>query len=93
MISHGGCLTALGSVGAKHHLSSLGSSASAAAMTDPDPNPFADGDVIACYGGAKPADKHLASRVCCIDDEIIGWPPQRRYRQTQNSASISVQIA
>src|SRR5712692_3320729 len=33
-------------------------SVSAAAMTDPDPNPFADCDVVVCYGGAKLADKH-----------------------------------
>jgi hypothetical protein len=36
-------------------------SVSAAVMTDPDPNPFANCDVIACYGNAKPADKHLAA--------------------------------
>jgi hypothetical protein len=29
-------------------------SLSAAAMTDPDPNPFADCDVITCYGNARP---------------------------------------
>jgi hypothetical protein len=48
-------------------------SASAAAMTDLDPNPFADCDYIRCYGGAKPADKHLVSKVHCVDDETIGW--------------------
>lgn len=31
----------------------------------------ADRDVIVCYGGAKLADKHLAARVHCVDDEII----------------------
>jgi hypothetical protein len=36
-------------------------SVSAAAMTDPDPNPFADCDVIICYVGAKVLDRHLAS--------------------------------
>jgi hypothetical protein len=36
-------------------------SVSAAAMTDPDPNPFADCDVIACYGNAGPTDVHLGS--------------------------------
>jgi hypothetical protein len=37
-------------------------SVSAAAMTDPDPNPFTDGcTIIACYGNAKPGDVHLAS--------------------------------
>jgi hypothetical protein len=28
-----------------------------------------------------------------VDDEIVGWLTQRRYRQTQNSGSISDQIA
>jgi hypothetical protein len=30
----------------------------------------ADCDVIACYGGAKPTDKHLASKIHCVDDQI-----------------------
>jgi hypothetical protein len=55
-------------------------SVSAAAMTDPDPNPFADCDVIVCYGGAKLFDKHLASIVLCIDDEIICWLEHREQR-------------
>jgi hypothetical protein len=39
-------------------------------MTDRD-NPFADGcTVIRCYGNAKPADKHLASTIHCVDEEI-----------------------
>ena len=38
-----------------------------------DPNPFGDGEVIVCYGGAKPADTHLASIIHCVDDEVIGW--------------------
>ena len=46
---------------------------SAARMPDPDPTPLADGDLIVCYGGAKPTDTHLASTVHCIDDEIIKW--------------------
>jgi len=33
----------------------------------------ADCDVIVCYGGAKPEDKHLVSEVHCVDDEITGW--------------------
>jgi hypothetical protein len=43
---------------------------SAAAMQGPDPDPFDDCDVIVCYGGAKAPDKHLASAVHCVDDEI-----------------------
>jgi hypothetical protein len=38
-------------------------STSTAAMTDPDPNPFADCDYIRCYGNAKPEDEHLASTI------------------------------
>jgi len=34
-------------------------SASAAAMTDPDPNPFADCDVVVCYGNAKSEDTQV----------------------------------
>ena len=33
----------------------------------------ADGDLIVCYGGAKLADKHLASKIHCVDDEIVEW--------------------
>ena len=42
-----------------------------------DPNPFADGDIIVCYGNAKLTDRHLAPKVCCIDDEIIEWLADR----------------
>ena len=42
-------------------------------MIDPDLNPFSDCDGIRCYGGAKLTDKHLASTIHCVDDEIIGW--------------------
>jgi hypothetical protein len=28
----------------------------------------ADRDGIACYGRAKPTDKHLASKIHCVDD-------------------------
>jgi hypothetical protein len=56
-------------------------SVSAAAMTDPDPNPFADCDIIVCYGGATLTDKHLAARVQCVDDEIIGWLQRREQRR------------
>jgi hypothetical protein len=37
----------------------------------------ADCDVVVCYGGAKLTDKHLASTVHCVDDEIIGWLKRR----------------
>jgi hypothetical protein len=37
----------------------------------------ADCDVIACYGGDKLTDKHLASKIHCVDDEIIGWLKRR----------------
>jgi hypothetical protein len=48
-----------------------------AAMTDPDPNPFADCDGIRCYGGATLFDKHHAATVRCVDDEINGWLKRR----------------
>jgi hypothetical protein len=41
----------------------------------------ADCDVIVCYGGAKLADKHLASTIHCVDDEIIGWRKRRCSRR------------
>jgi hypothetical protein len=47
-------------------------------MTDPDPNPFADCDVIVCRGGAKLTAEHLASTIHRSDDEIIGWLERRR---------------
>jgi hypothetical protein len=56
-------------------------SASAAAMTDPDPNPFSDCDAIVCYGNAKPTDKHLASTIHCVDDlGVIVWLKRRERR-------------
>jgi hypothetical protein len=30
-----------------------------------------DCDLIVCYGGAKLTHKHLASKIHCVDDEII----------------------
>jgi hypothetical protein len=41
----------------------------------------ADCDVMFCYGGAKLADKHLASTVHCVDDEIIGCLKRREKRR------------
>jgi len=54
-------------------------------MTDPDPNPFADCDVIVCYGGAKPTDQQLASTIHCIDDEIIEWLKRREERRQRDA--------
>jgi hypothetical protein len=31
-----------------------------------------------CGGNASPDDVHLAARVVCVDDEIVGWVEQRR---------------
>jgi hypothetical protein len=52
-----------------------------------DSDPFADGaTIIKCYGGAKPTDRHLASKIVCIDDEIIGWLKRReRHRRERES--------
>jgi hypothetical protein len=36
----------------------------------------ADCDVIVCNGGATVCDKHLASKIHCVD-EIIGWLQRR----------------
>jgi hypothetical protein len=41
----------------------------------------ADCDVIACYSGAKLTDKHLASRIVCIDEEIVTWLERREQRR------------
>jgi hypothetical protein len=35
------------------------------------------GHVIVCYVGACLFDKHLASTIHCVDDEIIGWLQRR----------------
>jgi hypothetical protein len=40
----------------------------------------ADCDVIVCYGGAKPTDNRLASKIHCVDDEIIEWLKRREQR-------------
>jgi hypothetical protein len=41
-------------------------------VTDPDVNPFADGctATMVAYGGARPTDTHLLSRVHGSDEEI-----------------------
>jgi hypothetical protein len=41
----------------------------------------ADCDVIVCYGNAKPTDTHLASKIRCIDGEIIEWLERRERRR------------
>jgi hypothetical protein len=64
-------------------------SVSAAAMTDPDPNPFADCDYIRCYGGAKLADKHLGSTIHCVDEEIIELLRRRERRRHRNGSRVS----
>jgi hypothetical protein len=47
----------------------------------------ADCDVIVCYGGAKLADKHLASKIHCIDDRIIEWLQRRERRRRSRQGS------
>ena len=44
-----------------------------------DPDPFADCDLIVCFGGATVTDR-LASTIHCVDDEIIGWLELREQR-------------
>jgi hypothetical protein len=41
----------------------------------------ADCDVIICYGAATVYDKHLASKVHCVDGEIIEWLKRREQRR------------
>jgi hypothetical protein len=41
----------------------------------------ADSDIVICYGGAKPTDTHLASKVVAIDEEIIEWLERRERRR------------
>jgi hypothetical protein len=62
-------------------------SVSAAAMSDPDPDPFADCDIIVCYGGAKPTDKHLASTIRAVDNEIFEFLERRERRRQQRSSN------
>jgi hypothetical protein len=49
------------------------------------------GDVIVCYGRAKLTDKHLASKIHCVDDEVIGWLERREQhrRDRHGSGSLS----
>ncbi len=58
-------------------------------VTDPDPRPFASCQIICQiivrYGGAGLFDKHLASTIHCVDDEIIG-PLQRREQRRRARA-------
>jgi hypothetical protein len=63
----------------------------AAAMTDLDPNPFADCDVIVCYGNAKSTDKHAAATIHCIDDEVIEWLERRERRRRSRQGSREFQ--
>jgi hypothetical protein len=48
----------------------------------------ADCDVIVCYGGATIYDKHLASTVHCVDDEIIKWLKRRGQRRPRGEAAL-----
>jgi hypothetical protein len=47
----------------------------------------ADCDVIVCYGGAKLTDKHLASKIQCVDDEIFEWLERREQRRDRLACS------
>ena len=64
-----------------HSASATGTLRKLTEMTDPDPSPFANCHVIVCYGGAGLFDKHLASTIHCVDDEIIGWLQRREQRR------------
>ena len=51
-------------------------------------------DVRISYGGAKLTDKHLASKIHCVDDGIIGWrgkaasAANQQHRQSAQSIKI-----
>ena len=53
-------------------------------MTAPDPHPFADCDAIIT---AEVADRHFASKVHCVDDEIIEWLERREQRGRERHAA------
>ena len=57
-------------------------------MTDLTGNSVADCEVIVCYGGAKPTDTHLASRIVAVGDEIIEWLERRERRRRDRSPQI-----
>lgn len=42
---------------------------------------FDDGEFVFFGGGAKPTDRHLASIIHCIDDEIVAWLARRERRK------------
>jgi hypothetical protein len=59
-----------------------------------DANPFSDGStIIRCYGGAKPADKHLASTIHCIDDEVLDWLQRREQRRRDRHVLVAARDA
>ena len=41
---------------------------------------FDEGEVVICYGAAKPCDVHLASRIVAVDDEILKILDRRERR-------------
>ncbi len=51
----------------------------------------ADCDFIVCYGRAKLTDKHLASKIHCVDDEIIGWLKRREQRRRGKQPTVTLQ--
>ena len=59
-------------------------------MTDPDPRPFANCQIICQiivrYGGAGLFDKPLASTIHGVDDEIMGWLQRREQRRRARAA-------
>jgi hypothetical protein len=49
----------------------------------------ADCDIVICYGGAKPTDLHLASKVVAFDEEIIEWLERWERRKKPSRASLA----
>jgi hypothetical protein len=60
-------------------------------MIEPDRfDPFADGAIMVIYyGGATPEVPRTASKIHCIDDEIIEWLEARAARRNRNRASAT----
>src|SRR4030081_896709 len=68
--------------------SAIGTLTKLTEMADPDPSPFAKCHVIVGYGGAGLFDKHLASTMHCVDDEIIGWRQRREQRRRARAVML-----
>jgi hypothetical protein len=60
-----------------------------------NPDPFDDCSFVFCGGGARPTDAHLASRIVCVDDEIIEWLErrERQYRKCREKLASANRVS